>query len=98
MGYEKKALFYVFVDEGSGIDESFGISLNHCKEMCSKTLGCESFAYCSRSDGKDIPDEDGRCHLKDLEGSKKKAVKKTKDCTSYFKQHTLDKSKYKVIL
>ena len=94
MKYENVKMYHVFFDEGKGVDNKYGISLSHCKEMCSKSLGCKSFAYCSKSDGKDIPEDEGRCHLKDKNGSRTHAVKKSEDCTSYFQQHKLDKSTY----
>ena len=98
MRYEKVEMFHVFDDEGKGVGNKFGISLSHCMEMCSKTLGCKSFAYCSKSNGQYIEDDEGRCHLKDKNAGKKYAIKKSKDCTSYFQHHTLDKSKYKSLL
>ena len=94
MKYENVKMYHVFFDEGKGVGDKYSISLSYCKEMCSKSLGCRSFAYCSKSDGKDISDDDGRCHLKDKNGSRSHTVKKSKDCTSYFQQHKLDNSKY----
>ena len=93
--YERVKMFHVFAYEGKGVDNKFGISLSHCQKLCTNTLGCKSFAYCSKSGGKNIHKNEGRCHLKDLEGSKNQAIIESIDCTSYFKQHNLNKSKYK---
>ena len=94
MKYETVKMYHVFTEEGEEVGNKYGISLSHCKKMCSNSLGCKSFAYCSKSNGKDIPDDDGRCHLKDKNGGRTHAIKKSKDCTSYFKQHKLDNSTY----
>ena len=85
-------MFHVFVDEGNGVETKNKISLSHCMELCSETVACKSFAYCSRSNGINIGHDEGRCHLKNKVGSKRNAVKKHKDCTSYFQQNNLDQS------
>ena len=87
MKYEIVKMYHVFFDEGKEVGNKYGVPLSHCKAVCSKSFGCRSFAYCSKSDGKDISDVDGRCHLKDKNGSRTDAVNNSKDCTSYFQQH-----------
>lgn len=85
-------MYHVFTDEGNGVGEKLGISLKSCKVLCANTEGCKSFAYCSRSDGKDVPIDEGRCHLKDKEGNTKQSTSKSNDCTSYFEQRNFHKS------
>ena len=90
--YEAVKEFHVFVDEGKGVDENsdfYSVSLAFCMDTCSKTKGCRSFAYCSRTNGQEISKDEGRCHLKEKNGTKTQAIRKSIDCTSYYERGNL---------
>ena len=84
--YKDVEMFHVFADEGSGVGDDYDISLTNCKKYCSDTSDCWSFAYCSKSDGKDIPEDKGRCHLKNKRGNKDQAISPHEDCRSYYRE------------
>ena len=91
--------FHVLDPEGKDIGENsnfYYVSLSFCMEKCSEAKNCRSFAYCSRTDGQAIPEDDGRCHLKEMKGTKAQAIKESIDCTSYYERGNLSNSEASV--